>query len=216
MPRGWGEAGELLAARARMWGVVACPCFVGLAVGAEPVLRLVVGTDWLGAAPVLSVLALLGLYFSIAMVQQSFCLAAGKAGEITVLTWGNVTLGAIFILIAARWGLVAITAGFVAAHYILWGFRYRLVARLADIPALPLVTCNVLPVLAAVAMAVVVIAVQRGLAEAPLAVTVIVSILAGVVVYTVLAVVLMRDRLDLFLSYARPVPPPVTPEGGTV
>lgn len=199
-----GRAGDLLLDIARLTGVAAFPFFVGLAVVAEPVLRLVFGTEWLGAAPVLSVLAFLGLYFSIAMVQQSFCLAAGKAGEITVLTWANVALGAVLILVASRWGLVAITAGFVAAHYILWIFRYRLVARIGRMEVLPLITCNILPALAAAAMAVSVLGVQHMLAGAPLVVNVVVSILTGVVVFAGLAVLLMRDRIGLLLSHARP------------
>ncbi|MGB7262565.1 MAG: oligosaccharide flippase family protein, partial [Albidovulum sp.] len=59
-----GRAGDLLLDIARMTGVVAFPFFVGLAVVAEPILRLFFGEEWLGAAPVLSVMAFLGLYFS--------------------------------------------------------------------------------------------------------------------------------------------------------
>jgi PST family polysaccharide transporter len=201
-----GRAGDLLLDIARLTGVAAFPFFVGLAVVAEPVLRLVFGAEWLGAAPVLGVLAFLGLYFSVALVQQSFCLAAGRAGEITVLTWGNVALGAALILAAAPWGLVAITAGFVAAHYLLWIFRFRLVARLGDIPVTSLLTCNILPALATGVMAVVVILVQRALADAPLAVSVAASILTGIAAYGALALLFMRDRIGLFLSYARPAP----------
>lgn len=201
-----GRAGDLLLDIARLTGVAAFPFFLGLAVVAEPVLRLVFGPEWLGAGPVLSVLAFLGLYLSVAGVQQSFCLAAGRAGEITLLAWGNVLLGGVLILLAARWGLVAITAGFVAAHYLLWIFRFRLVARLGDIPVAPLLTCNILPALAGGVMAAAVILVQRALDGAPLAVSVAASILAGMAVYGGLALLLMRDRIGLFRSYARPAP----------
>ncbi len=201
-----GRAGDLLLDIARLTGVAAFPFFLGLAVVAEPVLRLVFGPEWLGAGPVLSVLAFLGIYLSVAGVQQSFCLAAGRAGEITLLAWGNVLLGGVLILLAARWGLVAITAGFVAAHYLLWIFRFRLVARLGDIPVAPLLTCNILPALAGGVMAAAVILVQRALDGAPLAVSVAASILAGMAVYGGLALLLMRDRIGLFLSYARPAP----------
>lgn len=201
-----GRAGDLLLDIARLTGVVAFPFFVGLAVVAEPVLRLVFGAEWLGAAPVLGVLAFLGLYFSVALVQQSFCLAAGRAGEITLLAWGNVALGAVLILAAAPWGLVAITAAFVAAHYLLWILRFRLVARLGDIAVAPLLTCNILPALSAGVMAAVVILVQRALGAAPLPLSVAASILAGIAAYAVLALVLMRDRIGLFLSYVRPAP----------
>ena len=199
-----GRAGDLLLDIARLTGVVAFPFFVGLAVVAEPVLRLVFGAEWLGAAPVLSVMAFLGLYFSIAMVQQSFCLAAGKAGEITILTWGNVALGAVLMLIAARWGLVAITAAFVAAHFALWIFRYRLVARLGDMAVMPLLACNAMPALATAVMAGAVVMIHETLSGMPLVVDVAVSILSGVVVFAVLTLLFMRDRLRLLLSYARP------------
>lgn len=208
-----GRAGDLLQDIARMTGVVAFPFFVGLSVVAEPVLRLVFGAEWLGAAPVLSVLAFLGLYFSVALVQQSFCLAAGKAGEITLLAWANVALGGVLVLIAVRWGLVAITAAFVAAHYLLWIFRYRLVARLGDVPVAPLITCNLVPALAAAVMAAAVLAVQGLLGDAPPALGVGLSVLAGVVVYALLALLTMRDRLRLFLSYARPAPRPMGEPG---
>lgn len=199
-----GRAGDLLLDIARLTGVVAFPLFVGLAVVAEPVLLLFFGEKWLRAAPVLSVMAFLGLYFSIAMVQQSFCLAAGKAGEITLLTWANVALGAALMLVASRWGLLAITAAFVLAHYLLWVFRYRLVARLGGMAVLPLVTCNVVPALATAAMAGAVMLVHRAMAGAPLAVDVLVSILTGVAVFAALTLMLMRDRLRLLLSYVRP------------
>ncbi|GAB4385645.1 lipopolysaccharide biosynthesis protein [Albidovulum sp.] len=202
-----GRAGELLLDIARLTGVVAFPFFVGLAVVAEPALRLFFGTEWLGAAPVLSVLAFLGLYFAIALVQQSFCLAAGRAGAITLLTWANVALGAVLMLGAARWGLVAITAAFVAAHYLLWPLRYRLVARIGGMDAAPLVNCNIVPALATAVMAGAVILVHRALAAAPLGLDLALSILAGIVVFAALTLLLMRDRLSLALSYIRPAAP---------
>lgn len=198
-----GRAGDLLLDIARLTGVVAFPFFAGLAVMAEPLLRLFFGTEWLGAAPVLSVLAFLGLYLSVATVQQSFCLAVGQAGGITVLTWGIVALAAALMLVAARWGLVAITGAFVLAHYVLLGFRYRLVARLGDLAAMPMVSCNLVPALAAAAMAAVVVVVHRAMSGAPLAIDVAVSILTGVLVFAALTLVLMRDRIGLFRSYLR-------------
>ncbi|MCB2135155.1 MAG: oligosaccharide flippase family protein [Rhodobacteraceae bacterium] len=199
-----GRAGDLLLDIARLTGVIAFPFFVGLAVVAHPVILLLFGEEWLGAAPVLSVMAFLGLYLAIAMVQQSFCLAAGKAGEITLLTWANVALAGVMILIASRWGLVAIATAFVLAHYLLWVFRYRLVARLGDMPVAPLVTCNILPAIAAAAMAGTVLMVQDALADAPLVLSILCSILTGVLVFAALTLAFLRDRLQLFLSYAAP------------
>ncbi|MEZ5778809.1 MAG: oligosaccharide flippase family protein [Paracoccaceae bacterium] len=205
-----GSAGDLLLDIARLTGLVAFPFFVGLAVVAEPALRVMLGQEWLGAAPVLSVLAFLGLYFSIAMVQQSFCLAAGKAGAITVLTWSNAALGAALMLIASRWGLVAITGGFVAAHYALWIFRFHLVARLGEMPVMPLIACNVEAALATAVMAGGVMAIHGLAASLPLGIDLALSILSGMAVFAVLTVIFMRDRLTLLASFVaprRPKPP---------
>jgi O-antigen/teichoic acid export membrane protein len=158
------------------------------------------------AAPVLMVMSFLGLYFCIAMVQQSFCLAAGHAGEITVLTWANVVLGAVLMAIVARWGVVAITAGFVGAHYLLWIFRYRIVSKLGGGAVWPLIACNARPAFAALVMAVAVHFVHRALVGAGLAagLSLTLSILAGMAVFAALTLMLMRDRLMLFLSYVAP------------
>ncbi|MCB2110432.1 MAG: lipopolysaccharide biosynthesis protein [Defluviimonas sp.] len=199
-----GRAGDLLLDIARLTGLAAFPFFAGLAVLSRPILMLVFGPDWVAAAPVLSVLAFLGLYFSIALVQQSFCLAAGRAGAITLLTWTNVGLAAVLILIVAPLGLVAIAAAFVLAHYLLWIFRYRIVARLGDMPVLPLLTCNLLPAAAAAAMSGAVLVVHGAARSLPPALALALSVLAGIAVFAALALALMRDRLRLLLSHIAP------------
>ncbi len=201
-----GRAGDLLLDISRLGGLAAFPFFAGLAVLAEPMLRLVFADEWIDAAPVLSVMAFLGLYFCIAVVQQSFCLAAGKAGQITLLTWAGVILGAVLILIASRWGLVAITVAFVGAHYLLWYFRFRIVARLGDMPVLPLVACHLKPALASAVMAAVVFAVARWLSDGSVLVQFVAAVGAGISVFGLFTVIFMRDRLRLLLSYIRPAP----------
>lgn len=204
--RGGGRSGDLLLDIARMSGLAAFPFFAGLAVLAEPILGVVFGPEWLPAAPVLQVMSFLGLYFCIAMVQQSFCLAAGHAGEITVLTWANVALGAALMVVAARWGVVAITAGFVGAHYLLWIFRFRIVSKLGGGEIGPLVTCNARPALASLVMVIAVHFTHRALEGAglPAGASLALSILVGIAVFAALALMLMRDRLRLFLSYVAP------------
>jgi PST family polysaccharide transporter len=204
--RGGGRAGDLLLDIARMSGLAAFPFFSGLAVLAEPILGVIFGPEWVPAAPVLMVMSFLGLYFCIAMVQQSFCLAAGHAGEITLLTWANVALGAVLMAVAAQWGVVAITAGFVGAHYLLWIFRYRIVSKLGGGATWPLIVCNGRPALAALLMAVAVHFLHRALDGAGVAagVSLTLSILAGIGVFAALTLLLMRDRLMLFLRYVAP------------
>lgn len=195
-----GRAGGLLVDISRLTGLAAFPFFAGLAVLAGPIVDLVFGTEWLPAAPVLSVLAFMGPYFCIAKVQQSFCLAAGRAGPITLLAWAGVGLGAAMVLVAAAFGLLAIAVAFVASHYLLWGLRFRVVARLADLPVAAFLSCHLRPLGASAIMAVAVVLVARETAGAAPVVRVAISVAAGVVVFAGLTLGFMRDRLRLLIS----------------
>ena len=83
LTRQGGGAGALLLDIARLTGVVALPFFVGLSILSGPMILLVFGPDWLGAAPVLAVMAAMGVYLCLNRVQMAFCLAAGQAGAIS-------------------------------------------------------------------------------------------------------------------------------------
>ncbi|MCU9849596.1 lipopolysaccharide biosynthesis protein [Defluviimonas sp. WL0024] len=202
--RARGKTGELLVEILRLTALVAFPFFAGLAALAEPMLLLVFGPEWLGAAPVLRVMAALGLYLCVASVQTSFCLAAGRAGRLTVLTWLGVGLSTALVFAASGWGLVAITAGFVLAHYVLWVFRFRLVARLGSIAVAPLLGTLAAPFLASAAMVIPVLLVARWAEGAGLAALLAASVGVGVLTYAVLTLIFMRDRLRLLMSYVRP------------
>ncbi|PPB79514.1 O-antigen/teichoic acid export membrane protein [Albidovulum inexpectatum] len=202
--RDGGRPGDFLLDIARLTGVVAFPFFIGLALVAQPAILLFFGESWAGAAPVLSILALLGLYLAFAMVQQSFCLAAGRAGEIMGLAWINAALAAGLMAVSAPWGLTAITGAFVAAHYLAWPLRYRLVARIGQISAWPLVACKVRPAMAAVAMGLAVAAVRWLLAGQPVLLELGAAVLTGAGVYALLVLATMRDRMWLLRSMIRP------------
>lgn len=206
MNRTGARAGDLLLDIARLSGLAAFPFFAGLGILAEPILGVVFGPEWLPAVPVLRVMSFLGLYFCIASVQQSFCLAAGHATGITLLGWANVALGAVLMLLAARWGLVAITAAFVGAHYLLWAFRFHIVARLGGGAIGPLVSCHLKPAVSALVMAVAVYFVHHALVVAGVSagLSLALSILVGIGVFAAMTLVFMRDRVRLLHNYIAP------------
>lgn len=198
-----GGAGRLLLDISRLTGMVAIPFFAGLSVLAGPMILLVFGPGWAGAAPVLSVMAVMGVYLCINRVQVSFCLAAGRAGAISALAWAIVGLVAALIWLAASLGIVAVAGALVAAHLILWPFYFRAVARLAAMPVLPFLTCHLKPIAGAVLMAVPVILIARALPDARPVVVLFLAVPAGVVIYLAFAALFMRDRFHLLLELAR-------------
>ncbi len=201
LARQGGGAGDLLLDISRLTGLVAFPFFAGLAVLASPMLGLIFGQKWLAAAPVLSVMALMGIYVCINRVQMSFCLAAGRAAAITFLAWAVVGLGAVLCWFTSPFGLVPVAAALVGAHYLLWPVYFRIVARLADLPVAALVTCHVLPALCAVIMAVCVALTARAFGGLGPTMVLAVTVPVGVTVFGALALLLMRDRFELLWSY---------------
>ena len=201
MMREGGGAGDLLLDISRLTGLVAFPFFTGLAVLATPMLGLIFGEKWLAAAPVLTVMALMGIYVSINRVQMSFCLAAGRAGAITLLAWAVVGLGAVLCWFTSPYGLVPVAAALVGAHYLLWPLYFRIVARIAGMSAAAFVACHAVPALCAGVMGIAVALSVRVLgAQGPVAVLA-VAVPVGVAVFAALAILLMRDRFHLLFSY---------------
>ncbi len=123
----------------RLSGLAAFPAFFGLATLSEPLLLLVFGPQWVGAAPVLSVLAMIGAYLCIEKVNQSFCLAAGKAGAVTLLSWVEVVLASGLIWLGSRWGITAVGAAFLLSLCIELVQPLLPTARMSDITDL---ICN--------------------------------------------------------------------------
>ncbi len=195
--RDGGQAVELLFDVMRLTGFVAFPAFAGLAVLSEPALVLLFGQKWAPAAPVLSLMSVFGMYLCVEKVQQTFCLAAGQAGRLALLSWIEVALAAAAITLAAPYGLTVVTAGFVAAFLIVWPFKFANLAAISGQPVLSLVSLHALPLATAGIMVVGVLGCVRVLNGWPQITLLIAGTLAGVAIYTALAFLLMRSRFTL-------------------
>lgn len=207
MTRQGERAADLLLDISRLSGLAAFPAFFGLAALSKPVLLLVFGPQWVGAAPVLSVMAMIGAYLCIEKVNQSFCLAAGRAGAVTLLSWVEVVLASGLIWLGSHWGITAVGAGFLAGYLVVWGPRLAVVADIAGLRLSELVTCHLRPLAASVVMAACVAGLARALANWPPVVTVGLGAVLGVVIYGGFVWLTMRDRIVLVKSFVhRPAP----------
>ena len=196
-----GDAAQLLRDISHLSGLTAIPAFLGLAVTAEPLIALFFGSEWAPTGPVLAVLALVGLYLCIERVQQSFCLAAGQVGSLTVLAWAEVVLGVLMILIASRWGLLAVSLAFVARYYLLWPIRFRIVASLGGMSASALAMLFLRPAALALVMALAVMLVDRVLDFEVQVLRLIFAITVGLTVFGLGVITFMPDRLALLRRY---------------
>jgi len=203
MDRQGAGAGVLLADLTRLTGVVALPFFAGLSALAAPMILFVFGPAWAAAAPVLAVMAAMGVYLCLSRVQMSFCLAVGQAGVISALTWGIVALATGLIWAASGWGIVAVAGALVAAHYLLWPIYFRTVARIAGMTVWGFVRGLILPLAGSALMAGAVLLMARHLAGLSTLVTLGLAVPLGAAIYAAFAAVFLRDRLSLLLTYVR-------------
>lgn len=193
-----GQNGSsLLLDLSRLSGWIALPALLGLAVLSEPIVGLVFGAKWLGAAPVLTIIALVGAYQAIEMIHQSYCLAAGRVSALTSVAWLEVLLGAGMVWWAAQFGLVAVSCAFAVSFFLVWPARFFIVSRLASLSVRTLPLQHLFPLVGAVLMAFLVNwSLDRIILPSNL-VVVLVGVLIGVLAYMGFTWVFMRNRLDL-------------------
>ncbi|WP_170765226.1 lipopolysaccharide biosynthesis protein [Ruegeria lacuscaerulensis] len=201
--RGGGRATDLLLDVMRLTGFLAFPAFAGLAILSEPVLVLLFGQKWSPAAPVLSLMAVFGMYLSAEKVQQTFCLAAGRPGRLAILSWIEVGLAVVVIAVVAPYGLSLTTAGFVAVFLLIWPFKFANLGHIVGLPGMELMRQHVVPLLLSAGMAASVQGVAWQLDGKSPALILLVGTAAGIAVYCLLAALFQRNRLRLLFSMVR-------------
>jgi PST family polysaccharide transporter len=107
--------GSALASAVRLVALVAAPICVVTVVLARPLVETVFGPTWIGAAPVLSVLAAYGAVFSVSLLFANVLVAVGATGRLLGIqaVWVAVLIPAMVIgiradgLVGAAWAHVA-------------------------------------------------------------------------------------------------------------
>ncbi len=103
----------------RLSATVAAPAFVGLSVLAPEVVQTVFGPGWEPSIPVLRLLALVGIRFSINYYHSSVYFAVGRPDIRTKVLVVHTVANVVAFLIAVRYGIVAVAAAYVARSYLL-------------------------------------------------------------------------------------------------
>jgi PST family polysaccharide transporter len=202
LARADGSPGDLLRRLSSVMGFLALPAFFGVAAIAPDLLVTLFGPGWIEAAVVVRILALLGAYFCIEKLNQSFCLAMGVAGRITLAAWATVALSAMLMLVIGGYGLGYTAFAVVAGFLIVWPVRLAITAGTGALTAASLVAVHLRPLAAALVMSLLVASVAGWLDLADPRLSLPVGILLGVVVYVILSALFMRDRLRALMLLA--------------
>ncbi|WP_033923492.1 lipopolysaccharide biosynthesis protein [Sphingomonas sp. 37zxx] len=159
-PAAMGRAFEKAA---RIIMLVAMPFYAGLAVTADPLVRVVLGDKWVEAAPIVAILALAMPFMTLQTLFAPASDARGRPG----LSAANGAIGAILLpiafLIGIRWGVIGLALAWVAAWPVFLGIVAARSFAVVGSSALGLTRAVMAPMLAATAMGLVVLAADQWL-----------------------------------------------------
>jgi PST family polysaccharide transporter len=95
----------------RFLAVIVVPMGVGMAVLAEPIVRLLYGSQWLSAVPLLQLAALIGILRAFQVVLSNIYRAKGRPELEFKIGIALLPLLIILVLAGSRWGTVGVTGG---------------------------------------------------------------------------------------------------------
>lgn len=202
LTRAGQDAAQLFTDIGRLAAILAVPAFAGLAVTGDMIVTLAFGEGWEEAGQILRVMCLVGFYFCVERLQQSFCLSTGTVGGLTRISWIEAGVGLILTLCATLWaglvwGLVAVAVAMTIRSFVIWPLRFRLVERLGGPSPARFAAQFMGPFIAAIMMAASVWLVRQALSEQVLVIQLGASVMVGGLVFFGLAAVFFRDTIRI-------------------
>lgn len=193
--RGEQAGAALLGEVNRAASLITFASFAGVVAVASPMLAVLIGNEWAAAGPIMQVLAVVGLYFTIERIHEAYCLASGRATAMLMFSVGELILGVVLTFAAAPYGVVAIAAAVAARYLAIWPLRIRYVTRLAQTDSWRYAMSLAAPAAVACVMCVTVVGARElYLAKLPAAFDLLGSIAVGMAVYGALALIFLRKR----------------------
>ncbi|MEA5448619.1 lipopolysaccharide biosynthesis protein [Leptolyngbya sp. CCNP1308] len=117
----------------QMTSLVAMPAFLAVSVLSKQLIEVVFGSQWLPSAPVMSVLALVGVLQSVSYFNNSVILALGKPyWRLGFMSASGVT-NILAYLITVQWGILAVASAYVIRAYLFSPIPLIMIKKLMDI-----------------------------------------------------------------------------------
>ncbi|MGO9171822.1 MAG: oligosaccharide flippase family protein [Rhodomicrobium sp.] len=179
----------------RLMLLIAVPSLAGLAVTADLLIALFFGESWLGMKTLIWLLAPLGVFNTIFILNGAMMLGAGRSGVEFWTTIMRTAAAAAGIITGIFWGSQGVACGISAAAAFSGFFYMRMVLRICGISAFRVLEAASVPLMAGAAMGTAVIFARGALLDglAP-SVGLPLSVLLGAAVYFLALFFLSRER----------------------
>jgi PST family polysaccharide transporter len=114
--------------------MVTLPISLGLAIAADPIVRVTLGSDWAGAIPVLRILAIFTLVASMMNADGDVYKAVGRPGILFWLAALGVAMLVPALLFGVEFGLIGVAIGHLCVSITMRVIRTIIVSRFLEIP----------------------------------------------------------------------------------
>ena len=164
---------------------------------AKPVVALFLGDRWVSVVPVFAILAVAGIFQTVAYVGNWVFLARGLTRDLVRFSIVSLAIKVVCVLVGSVWGIVGVAAGFALAPAITLPISISWLGRSTELPVRELYAgaCRIL--MAAALSGSGAYAATRALAGAPDVAQICVGVAAGVAVYGALAALSASYRLEI-------------------
>ena len=193
-------AGAAFLKAVRLVMLIALPFYAGLAVVAQPLVAAVLGPQWLGAAPIVQILALAMPAMTLNILFSPACDARGRAD----LSARNGLTGAVLLplsfLLGAQWGVLGLAWAWVIAYPLYTVLSAMRVLPVLGVRARAIADGIAPPLAAALVMAGLVLLVDRALPAVPPVARLAILVGTGGVAYAAALALLARAQATEFFD----------------
>jgi len=187
----------------RLLSLIVVPAFVGLAVLAPSLIRVLVGGQWGASILPTRILALFSLAYCLGFFFGHVVTALGRPTLRLGVVLAQAATQAALALLGVRWGIPGVAAAIAASQVLFYGVELAVLRRLVAFSVPAYLGEAVVPVLAAAAMAAAVLGFEARLEGTGHALRLGAGVALGIFIYGGVLLLLARGRLGELAELAR-------------
>jgi PST family polysaccharide transporter len=181
---------------ATLMALVSFPVCLGMAAAAPALVRTLWGSTWIPVVPLLQVLSLAGIAWSLVVAAEGLMMARGRAKTFFWLSLLSSAITIVAVLIGVRYGALGVAAAILIRSCLILPIYIGVCLRDIDVSFLDVLTAVWKPLVSAVAMGLVVWGVGHGVTSLPSPLLLVIQVIVGVCAMWVMLRIVAPELLD--------------------
>lgn len=180
--------------------LLTAPLFVGIAALSNEVITISLGTKWLEAAPVLSILTITAYLFTINLYSSNALLVYNKPHWLTVMGVINAIANVVMLLIFARYGLLALAWAYTIKTLVLFPFSIAMALKLLEVKTRSYLASLLPTLIAAAIMGLIILGFKAWLSDWNAWQRLLLLVPLGMLSYAVTMLLIQKSLVEDFMS----------------